>query len=178
MLYCPNCSAYQHDKETTSCGRCGFDFSAHIKTPSEVIEEKRPNQKKVLEQFFNTDRPCSTCGGPTRDIRGDVEISVEGERISIQGLKLMGGDITKATVTQYTYQINGYECKEEHRFFSDFKCRVRPLCPVCYDPMMKYGSSLMSCARCNKHFPIQSWVQPDEYEVLLMNGWELIADDS
>lgn len=135
-----------------------------------------PEKEKVLDQFFNTDRLCGICGGPTRDIRGDIEISVEGERISIQGLKLMGGNITKTTVTQYTYQITGYECKEEHRFFSDFKCRVRPLCPVCYDPMMKYGSSLMSCSRCNKHFPIQNWVQPDEHEVLLMNGWEYIED--
>jgi hypothetical protein len=176
MLYCPNCSAYQHDKAATSCSRCGFDFSGHTNTTPEVIDDDGPGKMKIPDQFFDKDRPCSICGSPTRDISGDVEISVEGERISIRGLKLMGGDITKTAMTQYTYQITGYECKEEHRFFSDFKCRVRPLCPVCYDPMMKYGSSLMSCTRCDKHFPVQGWAQPDEYEVLLMNGWEYVGE--
>jgi hypothetical protein len=177
MLYCPNCSAYQYEKDATSCRKCGFDFSGYVETtPEVVVEDEASGKVKIPHRNYNADRLCNICGGPTRDIKGDIEISVEGERISIRGLKLMGGDISKTAVTQYTYQIIGYECREGHRFFSDFKCRVRPLCPVCYDPMMKYGSSLMSCSRCNKHFPVQSWAKPDEFEVLLMNDWEYIGD--
>lgn len=103
-----------------------------------------------------------------------MELPVEGKRISIRGLKLMGGDITKRVVTQVTYDISGRECREGHKFFSSASSKIRPLCPVCYHPMVRYGSSLLSCTRCNKHYPINDWPDPDPMEVLRDDGWEHI----
>jgi hypothetical protein len=175
MLYCPNCSAYQCDQTATACDKCGHVLSAHEIITNEP-EIDCPPQQKVEDPAFRIRRPCKRCGSPTKEINGDIDIDVDGERLSIYGLKLMGGEITKRAVTKYTYSMNGYICKEDHKFYSDFKCRIRPLCPVCYDPMIKYGSSLLSCSRCNKHFPVNDWKEPDELDVLVNNGWAPIPE--
>jgi hypothetical protein len=175
MLYCPNCSAYLYDPGSETCDKCGYDLSSYTEQVPEPDLDV-PGRKKVPDVSFSVRKPCKRCGAPTKDIRGEIEINVEGTRMSIYGLKLMGGEITKVPLTQYTYSIDGYECKEGHKFFNEFKCRIRPLCPVCYDPMMKYGSSLLSCSRCNKHFPVENWVEPDKLNVLLDHGWAPIPD--
>lgn len=175
MQYCPNCSAFQSDPEATSCDKCGYDLSM-CKMRSDPSDIEGPERKKIDDGSFNIRKPCKRCGAPTKDVKGEIEINVEGKRMSIYGLKLMGGEITKRPITQYTYKIEGYQCKEDHKFYGDFKCRIRPLCPVCYDPMIKYGSSLLSCARCNKHFPVDNWVEPDELDILLEQGWAPIPE--
>jgi hypothetical protein len=175
MPYCPNCSAYQYDAAAETCSKCGHVL--HISTaPEEKSDLDEFAPKMVEEPSYSVRQPCKRCGAPTKVTNGEIEIEVEGERLSINGLKLMGGEITKKAVTRYTYHVQGYTCKEEHRFYSDFRCRIRPLCPVCYDPMIKYGSSLFSCTRCNKHFSLESWVEPDAEEVLLDHGWAPVPE--
>ena len=172
MQYCPNCSAFQYDQNAERCPKCGFDLTTANQNVTTIPEEDLP--KKKVEPGFDPKKPCETCGSPTRPVNGEIEVPVEGERISIRGLKLMGGDITKRVVTQITYDISGYECREGHKFFSRAESKVRPLCPVCYHPMIKYGSSLLSCTRCNRHYPVNDWPDPDPMEVLDQEGWQRI----
>jgi len=173
MQYCPNCSAYQYDQGAKRCEKCGFDLSGHCK-PKPEKDGKAGEKKAPNLTGFHASEPCAICGSPTRDIHGTYEMKVEGGRISIHGVRLMGGEITKKPSTLFIFEIEGRECSEGHRFFKDFEYRSRALCPVCFDPMMRYGSSLYSCSRCNKHFPVQSWPEPDPVSVLRDNGWEEI----
>ncbi len=170
MQYCPNCSAYQHDTGVKRCPKCGFDLTSHRETVKEV--ETVESSTRFDLSRYDESHPCPKCGSPTRIMDMDIDLKVEGERISIHGLKLMGGEITKKPVTMCSFHIVGRECSEGHKFYSDYTYRPRPLCPVCYDTMMKYGSSLFSCTRCNKHFPVRSWPEPDPGIVLLDEGWE------
>ena len=168
MLYCPNCCAYQYDAGATSCRKCGYDFSLH---KEKKVQEKKEEVKKNI-QGFDDSVPCRICGSPTRILEKEMELKVEGDRINISGLKLMGGEITKRTASSVEYHIWGRECSEGHPFYGDVGFRIRQLCPMCYGQMMKYGSSLYSCSRCNKHFPINDWPDPDPEETLRNEGWE------
>ncbi|MBN1540029.1 MAG: hypothetical protein JW939_07780 [Candidatus Thermoplasmatota archaeon] len=175
MQYCPNCSAYQYDTDAERCRKCGFDLTAHrAKVATGNVKDETPAQKS--EANFDPRVPCRLCGSPTKKFEGDHEALVEGNRISIRGLKLMGGDITKRTVTQITYTLSGYECQEGHRLYRSVSCRVRLLCPMCYHPMMKYGSALISCPNCNKHFPVNEWPDPDPMDVLHDEGWQPLSE--
>jgi hypothetical protein len=171
MQYCPNCSAYQYDQGAKRCSKCGFDLSSYIK-PKAAIDEKAPEKKTPNLARYDESEPCRLCGSPTKAVRGSYDMKVEGSRMSIYGIKLMGGEITKKPSTLFTFDIQGRECSNGHLFYQDFEYRSRALCPVCYDPMMRYGSSLYSCSRCNKHFPVQSWPDPDPVSVLRDKGWE------
>jgi hypothetical protein len=170
MLYCPNCSAYQHDAGAEVCRKCGCDLSlSREPEPS----EKREERKNVTDlSSYDPSVPCSICGSPTRDIRRHVDVTVEGNRISIYGVKLMGGEITKRTASRVEYEITGRDCPEGHLFYDDVGFRIRPICPLCYDPLMIYGNSLYSCSRCNKHFPMNDWPDPDPEATLRGEGWE------
>ncbi|MGA1847707.1 MAG: hypothetical protein ACMUHB_00070 [Thermoplasmatota archaeon] len=171
MQYCPNCSAFQYDQGAKRCSKCGFDFSSYDK-PAPKKDGKAKEKPSPDLSRFDESEPCRICGSPTKEVHGTYEMKVEGGRMSIYGIKLMGGEITKKPSTLFTFEIEGRECSEGHQFFKDFEHRSRALCPVCYDPMMRYGSSLYSCSRCNKHFPVQSWPEPDPVEVLMDKGWE------
>ena len=120
---------------------------------------------------FDTDSPCPLCDTPTRAVDGDVGVDREGIRINMHGMKLMGGEITKRTVTRYQMEIKGLECSEGHKFFTSVRARIRALCPMCMDEMHKYGSSLFSCTRCSQHFSMADWEIPDESIVLEEEGW-------
>ncbi|MGA1866443.1 MAG: hypothetical protein ACMUFK_03125 [Thermoplasmatota archaeon] len=175
MQYCPNCSAYQYDLNAERCRKCGFDLTAHTaKAATDTVKEETP--KKKTGASFDQRVPCRLCGSPTKKYEGDHEVPVEGKRISIRGLKLMGGDITKRTVTQITYSLSGYECQEGHKLYRSVSYRVRLLCPMCYHPMMKYGASLISCPNCNKHFPVNEWPEPDPMDVLHDEGWQPLSE--
>ncbi|MBN1390203.1 MAG: hypothetical protein JXA22_06135 [Candidatus Thermoplasmatota archaeon] len=171
MQYCPNCSAYQYDGNAEKCRKCGFDLTTQkAKVSSDIVKEGPPKERS--ERSFDARVPCMLCGSPTKAFDGEHDIPVEGRRISINGLKLMGGDITKKTVTQITYTLSGYECQGGHKLYSSVTYRVRQLCPLCYHPMFRYGSSLISCTRCNKHFPLNDWPKPDPMALLQGDGWE------
>ncbi len=132
----------------------------------EVVKKER-----IRLASFDEDSPCPLCDAPTRLIDGGVEVDREGIRINMHGLKLMGGDITKKTVTRYQMDVNGLECSDGHRFFTGVRARIRALCPMCMDEMHEYGSSLFSCTRCNKHFSKGDWEIPAEGLVLEEEGW-------
>ncbi|MEA3558556.1 MAG: hypothetical protein U9R75_04815, partial [Candidatus Thermoplasmatota archaeon] len=142
-------------------------------------EPESPLKKEVREESvdlssFDASSPCRKCGSPTRSIRKQLEVTVEGTRISIYGVKIMGGEITKNTATRVEYEITGKECSEGHLFYDDVVFRKKPICPLCFDPLMAYGTSLFSCSRCNKHFPMNEWPDPDPERTLREEGWEEI----
>lgn len=170
MRYCPNCSAYQHDTESELCPKCGFDVKTHRELQEAVPEEKKKEPKDLSR--YDDSKPCRICGSPTREIHKELQVSVEGSRINMYGIKLMGGEITKRTATRIDYEIVGRECAEGHLFYGDVSYKKRPICPLCYDPLMIYGTSLFSCSRCSKHFPMGDWPDPDPEETLKEEGWE------
>jgi hypothetical protein len=174
MLYCPNCSAYQHEENAVICRKCGYDMAAHIERKSHEAEKVNREKKEVEERRlkdFNQDCPCPVCSAPTRGIDEDIELIHEGGRINMYGLKLMGGEITKRTLSQYRMSVTGIECCDGHRFYIDVSSRRRALCPLCQEPLMEYGSSLYSCTRCDRHFSMADWEFPAEGEVLERSGW-------
>jgi uncharacterized Zn ribbon protein len=174
MRYCPNCSAYQKDGRAKVCSKCGYDFSDE--------EERRDKRRREIEEEefrriternadYNGSVPCPVCGSPTREYQEELECPVEGRRIPIRGVKLMGGDITKKPVTMLQFDLKGRICTEGHKIYGDFECREKKLCPVCHDKMVFYGASLLSCPRCNRHFESQYFPDPDPEEELKREGW-------
>ncbi|MFO8051314.1 MAG: hypothetical protein R6V01_06405 [Thermoplasmatota archaeon] len=171
MRYCPNCSAYQEDTGNEICAKCGFDLKHYREDREKKAEEIKGGPEKD-QSGYDTSFPCRICGSPTRPLRTQVEVTVEGKRIGIYGVKLMGGEITKPTATRIEYEIQGRECSQGHLFYDDVGYRKKPICPLCFDPLMVYGTSLYSCSRCNKHFPMDDWTDPDPERALRDEGWE------
>ena len=171
MRYCPNCSAYQYEEGAKICGKCGFDMEAHEAQMREKRSKEEVQQKQESLIGFTNDVQCPVCGEPMKTIDTALELPFEGQRINVHGLKLMGGDITKKTVTMYQVDLLGMQCSSGHRFFSAISARTRALCPLCYDAMIEYGSSLFSCTRCQRHFSKADWSFPEPEEVLTNEGW-------
>jgi hypothetical protein len=149
-------------------------MAAHEK---ERLEKSSKDRKKQMEKErderarYDSELPCPICKEPSRRLHEQVDLEHEGSRINMHGLKLMGGEITKPTVTQYRMTVAGLECVRGHRFFTDATSKRKALCPLCTDEMMEYGSSLFSCTRCNRHFSKADWDFPDESVVLTDAGW-------
>jgi len=174
MLYCPNCSAYQKDQTSSVCHRCGFDFTIEEQRRLRRAQEAEEEEiRKFTEGLRTYDRtcPCPVCGEPTVQHDEEVEHNVEGKRLPMSGMKLMGGDITKKAVTQISFSVSGRLCRQGHRSFTSFTSRERPLCPMCYDKMIRYGTSILSCPRCNRHFPMDAFETMDHEEALTAEGW-------
>ena len=176
MRYCPNCSAYQHDPGAKICPKCGYDFSDE--------EERREKRRREIEEEefrritesnvdYDPSNRCPECGSPTREYREEMECPVEGNRIPIRGIKLMGGDITKKPITLLEFTVTGRICKEGHKICQDYDYREKRLCPVCQDKMVFYGSTLLSCPRCNRHFENEYFPNPDPVKELESEGWIL-----
>lgn len=174
MRYCPNCSAYQYEENAQTCRKCGYDMAAHKERENSRMEngdEKRKKKEEERLKSFDPDCPCPLCNCPTKAIDSEMDLIHEGGRINMHGLKLMGGEITKRTLSHYRMRVTGIECSEGHCFYIDVSSRKKALCPLCQDPLMEYGSSLYSCSRCNRHFSMADWEFPPDVEVLERNGW-------
>jgi hypothetical protein len=174
MRYCPNCSAYQHDGNATHCEKCGFDFSAEIerkeKRRKEIEEEELRNYAEK-NAVFDPGHPCSVCGSPSKHVEEEIEHPVEGNRVPIRGIKLMGGDITKKPITLLQFRVKGNICSSGHKIYTDYDLREKRLCPICQDKLVFYGSSLLSCPRCNRHFQSEYFATMDPQEALKEEGW-------
>jgi ribosomal protein L37AE/L43A len=174
MLYCPNCSAYQKDQGSTHCHKCGFDFSVEEERRRKRAQEAEMEDiRKFTEnnKSFDPSSPCKICGSPTMEQDDEVEHIVEGKRISIGGLKMMGSDVTKRTETMMSMKVRGRRCQNDHLTYSEFEAREKPLCPMCLDRLVRYGSSILSCPRCKRHFPIDAFESMDPGEALRIEGW-------
>jgi hypothetical protein len=174
MLYCPNCSAYQYEENAEKCRKCGYDMASHRErecsgSPGE--DKGKKETEDLGSDRFENDCPCPLCESPTRMVDEESDVIHEGGRINMHGLKLMGGEITKKTLSLYRMRIKGIECSKGHRFYLEVRSKKRALCPLCQDPLMEYGSSLYSCTRCNRHFSLADWEFPEDTEVLERNGW-------
>jgi len=177
MLYCPNCSAYQKSVNALTCQRCGFDFTIEEeRRRKRAFEAEQEEIRKFTEnnRAFDSAVPCKVCGGPTREETVEIEHQVEGKRISIGGLKMMGADVTKRTVTTISLTVQGRVCQEGHGMYASFEARDKPLCPMCLDRMIRYGSSIMSCPRCKRHFPADAFATMDAEQALREEGWTKI----
>jgi len=174
MRYCPKCSAYQHDDAAVSCRKCGFDFSEHLKKMKEEEEQRSAEQasppKKVAAPL-EPDHPCPICGAPTRAVETTVESAVQGNKIVVQGVRLMGSEISKRSVTECQIDVVGRACENGHKIYATMVPRVRAVCPLCLHYMINYGSAVLSCTKCNKHFSLDDWVFPGPEEVLRNEGW-------
>ncbi len=174
MQYCPNCSAYQYEENAERCRKCGYDMATHRERVGQNVEKdqhEKIKQEEIRLKEFDRECPCPLCESPTRVVDEETELIHDGGRINMYGLKLMGGEITKKTATQYWIQVKGIECSKGHRFYMDVASKTKALCPMCHDPLMEYGSSLYSCTRCNRHFSMADWDFPPDGEVLERNGW-------
>jgi tRNA(Ile2) C34 agmatinyltransferase TiaS len=101
----------------------------------------------------------------------EIEHQVEGKRIAIGGLKMMGADVTKRTVTAISIAVTGRVCQAGHHMYSSFEAREKPLCPMCLDRMIIFGSSIFSCPRCKRHFPLDAFATKDPEIALKEEGW-------
>lgn len=149
-------------------------MAEHAARQSAQIKENVEKEKKKRDEdlsCYDADCPCPVCGSPTKIIDQTLELQHEGPRINMNGIKLMGGEITKRTMTQYQMSVKGLVCSEGHRFFVDSVSKTRALCPVCHEPMIEYGSSLYSCTRCRKHFSKSDWETPSNDDMLRNDGW-------
>jgi len=174
MLYCPNCNAFQHDPDSDICPKCGFDMKAYVEKRRMKREPADAGEKRIRMVGFDEKLPCPLCGSPSKVIDSEMEFIHEGERINVHGLKLMGGEITKRTQTQYQLHVRGTECEEGHLLYEEAKGRIRALCPLCFDPMIEYGSSLLSCTRCNRHYSKADWTIPPIDDIMRAEGWQRI----
>jgi ribosomal protein L37AE/L43A len=175
MRYCPKCCAYQHDQLARSCRKCGFDFTEHEKKLKADMERKLSEDRTQDEEAFgryDTESPCPECGAPTRPVERTLEVPVEGSKVMVQDLKVMGGDMNKRSVNQYQIDITGMECYKGHRFYRTFQYREKLLCPLCLGPMIRYGSAILSCNRCNKHYSLGDWAKADPVKLLEDEGWK------
>lgn len=174
MLYCPNCSAYQKDPGASTCHKCGFDVS--------VEEERRKRRALEVEEdeikrFTHNNRsydhtsPCKVCGAPTLEQNEEVQHEVEGAKIKVGGLKLMGSEISKRSITLMAINVKGRSCQEGHRTYTSYTCRDKPLCPMCLDLLMVYGSVILSCPRCNRHYSMADFRSINPEEALEAEGW-------
>jgi transposase-like protein len=174
MLYCPNCSAYQVDSAATNCHRCGFDFSIEEERRRKRAMEAEQDEIKKFTQnnrSYDPSKPCKVCGAPTLEEEVEIDHIVEGKRISIGGLKMMGSDVTKKTETIISMKVKGRVCQNEHMTYSVYESREKPLCPMCLDSLIRYGSSILSCPRCKRHFPVDAFESMDPEEALRSEGW-------
>jgi tRNA(Ile2) C34 agmatinyltransferase TiaS len=55
--------------------------------------------------------------------------------------------------------------------YSSFEAREKPLCPMCLDRMIIFGSSIFSCPRCKRHFPLDAFATKDPEIALREEGW-------
>lgn len=175
MRYCPKCCAYQHDQLAKACRKCGFDFTEHERKLKMDLERKLSEERTQDEEAFgkyDMASPCPECGAPMRPVERTIEVPVEGAKVSVQDLKLMGSDMNKRSVTQYSIDIVGVECFKGHRFFRSFVHREKPLCPLCLNPMIRYGSAILSCNRCKKHYSLGDWATKDPLLLLSEEGWK------
>lgn len=172
MSYCPNCSAYQYDPQAKKCEKCGYDLT--------IVEERKERRRqeieneeivRVEEASYDADSPCSICREPTRLVDIELEHPVEGTRMPIHGVKLMGGEITKVPITLLQFRIKGRICSGSHKVLLDYDCREKPLCPICHDRLVLYGASLLSCPRCSRHFQTEFFSTQEPDEALELEGW-------
>lgn len=134
-------------------------------------KDRTEKKKKQDLSSYDKDCPCPVCSAPTKMINESMDLIHDGPRINMNGIKLMGGEITKRTQTHYQMYVKGLVCSEGHRFFIQAGSKVRALCPMCHELMIEYGSSLYSCTKCNKHFSKGDWEVPSDADVLRNNGW-------
>ncbi len=123
---------------------------------------------------FDPSWPCPLCGVPTKEVPLDVQHRVTGEKIPITGLRLMGGEIEKKAITQISFEGVGRECREGHRIALRWTSKEMPICPMCFSKLSPYGSSILSCARCSRHFPTHCFRSCPHKEALNAEGWEEI----
>ncbi len=166
--YCPNCSAYQLDTKAPNCHKCGHDMVA----AREEQHSRKLEKVKEGDSSFDPSQPCPSCGAPTKDIPLDIEHGVRGEKIPMTGLRLMGGEIVKRATTQIFIEGVGRECREGHRIALSWTSREMPICPMCFSKLSPYGSSILSCGRCSRHFPTHCFRSRPHEEVLNEEGWE------
>jgi len=174
MRYCPNCCAYLHENDLDVCPKCGYDLRKAREERSAVMKEEEAG--KVIDTLFNGP-PCPICGEGTAEVEVEVEHIAEGERIPIKGLRLMGGEINKRARTQLLFWIRGTVCRTEHRSVLEYSCRETAQCPMCFSKLTPYGSSILSCVKCDRHYPTASFVSIDQEEALRMEGWFLTGKD-
>ena len=175
MRYCPKCCAYQHDQLAKACRKCGFDFTEHERKMKMDLERKLSEEKTQDEEAYgkyDMASPCPDCGAPTRQVDRTIEVPVEGNKVAVQDFKVMGGDMNKRSVTQYQIDIVGVECFKGHKYFKSYKHREKQLCPMCLNPMIRYGTAILSCNRCNKHYSLGDWATRDPTQILSEEGWK------
>jgi ribosomal protein L37AE/L43A len=174
VLYCPNCSAYQKSPNAANCHKCGYDFAIEDerrRKRAQEVEQEEIRKFTESNRTFDPAVPCKVCGEPTMDENTEVDHQVEGKRISIGGLKMMGADVTKRTVTTISITVTGRICQNGHKMYSSFDAREKPLCPMCLDRLIRYGSSIFSCPRCKRHFPLDAFATMDPEQALREEGW-------
>lgn len=176
MRYCPKCSALQHDDKAAGCRRCGYVFEAGQESES-LIQQKSDREEllSILGQTksYDSSHPCPVCQEPTRALERDLEHKVEGEKIPLKGIRLMGGEITGKAMTLITIHVSGMECSSGHLICLSYQARDRPLCPLCQRAMINYGSSLFSCSNCKLHFPSNIFRSEEPERVLEMEGYRI-----
>jgi hypothetical protein len=172
MNYCPNCSAYQYDPYAKKCSKCGYDLTI-MEQRKEKRRQEIENEEslRVEEASYDQETQCSICGEPTRFVDLELDHPVEGTRMPIQGVKLMGGEITKKPVTLLQFKIKGRICRGGHKVVTEYDCREKPLCPICHDRLVLYGASLLSCPRCSRHYQKEFFSTQEPEEALELEGW-------
>ena len=137
-------------------------------------EQHKQRREKVKEEdsSFDPSQACPLCGAPTRDLPLDIQHDVGGDKIPMTGLRLMGGDLVKRATTQIIIEGVGREGREGHRIALQWASKEMPICPMCFSKLSPYGSSILSCGRCSKHFPTHCFRSRPHEEVLTEEGWE------
>lgn len=180
MFYCPNCSAKLDNPEIPICPKCGFD---RIQAG---LEEKRfrkerglpePEMEKVNEPVRGDDgevtvNKCPLCNaGLKHSMDSKISFDLMGKEVTIHDIRIMGMNLRKKAITQCIISFDGWVCTNNHRFFTKFTGTYKELCPVCREPMKRFGAQVRSCSRCKINIPGDDYLRLDAKELLEEEGW-------
>jgi hypothetical protein len=180
MLYCPNCSAPLEDPNVPICSRCGFDRIDAMEDEEARRQEELVRRAALMAGESEPVQPvetesgmkCPECSAElTPSMINSLSFELMGRDVSIHNVRIMGMNLHKRAVTQCIVNFEGYECNNKHKYFVRFSASYKELCPICRDPMKKFGSQIRTCLRCKENIPGDDYLRLDARDLLEDEGW-------
>jgi hypothetical protein len=137
----------------------------------EVAAEAEATRAKYRE-VPQEQNPCPACGRMLERHPDDTySFDLLGGDVNVSDVQAMSMVIRKRAVTQVVVEFDGWRCPSGHRYFTSFRENVRELCPVCRGPMARFGTTILSCRKCNVNLTKEKFVRLDGRQLLEDEGW-------
>lgn len=159
----------------TVCPKCGYRMRRDPRpSPGLLAEfEEAAGMRACRDDAGDGNWPkCPECGNRLRKNLGDaLQFDLLGTEITVQSIKSLHMNISKRAITQILIEFDSWSCVNEHKFYNEFKHSVRECCPVCKGSMVKFGSEVISCKKCNVNLTKDSFVYIKPEELLQEQGY-------